>query len=127
MRPLRYRHAMEVEITGPGAFAVDVVGVSHRQDVLERALNESGAVVDAVLAPDDANPHDPNAVRVDINGRLCGYLSRENARLYRANLAAAGEPALVVRCKARIVGGFETAHGDRAHLGLRLDLPPWDA
>jgi hypothetical protein len=118
--------AMEVEVTGPGAFAVDVVGVSRRQDVLEAAA-EHGAIHDALLILEDDNPHDDQAVRVEIGGRMCGYLKRDVARRYRENLAAAGNEHLTVRVKAKIIGGFETASGERAHFGLRLDLPPFGA
>ena len=113
---------MEIEIEGPGAFAVDVVGVSQYQRVLEAAAEE-GAVVDALLVLEDSNPYDDQAVAVRVNGARAGYLSRANARLYRADLAAAGRSDLIVRCKARIVGGFETRDGSRAHFGLKLDLP----
>ncbi len=113
---------MEIEIDGPGAFAVDVVGVSQYQRVLEAAA-ETGAVVDAVLMLEDSNPYDDQAVAVHIDGQRAGYLNRANARRYRADLAAAGAPHTDVRCKARIVGGFTTASGERAHYGLKLDLP----
>lgn len=113
---------MEVEVAGPGDFAVDVVGVSQYQDVLEAAAAE-GANVRATLVLEDSNPYDDQAVAVYIDGRRAGYLSRANARLYRADLAAAGQPRISVRCKAKIVGGFETARGERAHFGLKLDLP----
>jgi hypothetical protein len=83
--------------------------------------------IDAVLILEDSNPHDANAVRIEIEGELIGYLSRDNARRYRADLAAAGQPRATVRCKARIVGGFETESGERAHFGVRLDLPPMEA
>lgn len=122
---------MDLEITGPGQFAVDVVGVSRRQDVLAAVVERHGrsgrtVTVDAVLVLEDSNPHDANAVRVEIDGALIGYLSRDNARRYRADLAAAGQPQANVRCRARIVGGFETSDGERAHFGVRLDLPPME-
>ncbi|MGQ0532474.1 MAG: hypothetical protein ACT4OF_07260 [Caulobacteraceae bacterium] len=113
---------MEIHIEGPGAFAVDVVGVSQYQRVLETAAAEC-AIVHATLVLEDSNPYDDQAVAVHIDGRRAGYLSRANARLYRADLAAAGQPRLSVRCKAKIVGGFERADGGRAHYGLKLDLP----
>lgn len=113
---------MEVSIPGPGTFAVNVVGVSQYQRVLEAAAEEGGAI-EAVLVLEDDNAYDDQAVAVHIDGERAGYLSRGDARLYRADLAAAGEPDLSVRCKARIVGGFETASGERAHFGLKLDLP----
>ena len=113
---------MEIDIQGPGTFAVEVVGVSRRQHVLE-AVAEDGAIHDALLILEDNNPHDANAVRVEIEGALVGYLARDNARRYRADLAAVGMPNAIVRCNAKIVGGFETKSGERAHYGLRLDLP----
>ena len=72
---------------------------------------------------EDDNPYDDQAVAVRIDGARAGYLSRTDARLYRADLAAAGDAQLSVRCKAKIVGGFETRDGERAHFGLKLDLP----
>jgi hypothetical protein len=116
---------MEVAIEGPGAFAVNVVGVSQYQRVLEAAA-EAG-VVDAVLMREDDNPHDDQAIAVFINGERAGYLSRADARRFRADLASAGDPNLSVRCAARIVGGFETRSGERAHYGLKLDLPQLSA
>ena len=112
---------MEVAVEGPGAFAVNVVGVSQYQRVLEAAAEEG--VIEAVLVLEDDNPHDDQAVAVHIDGERAGYLSRADARRFRADLAAAGNATLSVRCKAKIVGGFETKSGERAHFGLKLDLP----
>lgn len=124
---------MQIDIRGSGTFAVDVVGVARRQgaiiDIVERhGRSGSGRTVtlDALLVLENTNPHDANAVRVEIDGALIGYLSRDNARRYRADLGAAGAEIATVRCKARIVGGFETATGERAHFGVRLDLPPME-
>ena len=123
---------MQIDLHGPGTFAVDVVGVSRRQSVLAAIVDRQSrrgrtVTLDAVLILEDSNPHDANAVRIEIEGELIGYLSRDNARRYRADLAAAGQPRATVRCKARIVGGFETESGERAHFGVRLDLPPMEA
>ena len=113
---------MEVAIEGPGAFAVNVVGVSQYQRVLESAA-EAGVLIEAVVVREDDNPHDDQAVAVTIDGARAGYLSRADARRFRADVAAAGDATLSVRCKAKIVGGFETQTGERAHFGLKLDLP----
>ena len=123
---------MQIDLHGPGTFAVDVVGVSRRQSVLAAIVDRQSrrgrtVTLDAVLILEDSNPHDANAVRIEIEGELIGYLSRDNARRYRADLAAAGQPRATVRCKARIVGGFETESGERAHFGVRLDLPPMES
>ncbi len=112
---------MEVAVNGPGAFAVNVVGVSQYQGVLEAAHGR--AVLDAVLVLENENLYDDQAVAVTIDGARTGYLSRADARRFRADIAAAGETELSVRCKAKIVGGFETKSGERAHFGLKLDLP----
>ncbi|MBX9747828.1 MAG: HIRAN domain-containing protein, partial [Hyphomonadaceae bacterium] len=85
------------------------------------------AIVEAVLVLEDDNPHDDQAVAVTIDGALCGYLSRADARRHRADLAAAGASDARVRCKARITGGFATSGGGRAHFGLKLDLPGFGA
>jgi hypothetical protein len=60
---------MQIDLQGPGAFAVDVVGVSRRQDVLAAIVERHGrsgraVTVDAVLMLEDTNAHDANAVRV---------------------------------------------------------------
>lgn len=117
---------MLVSVEGPGTFAVDVVGVSRRQAEIAAIVERHGRS-GRTLVLENSNPHDENAVRVEIDGALIGYLSRENAPRYRADLAAAGASAATVRCQARIVGGFETATGERANFGVRLDLPPMEA
>ncbi len=119
-----------VMLPGPGAFSVVVVGASNYQPAIEAAAStrKKGArtvTMDAVLVLEDSNPYDSFAVQVQIAGKTVGYLKREVARRYRAVLEAAGYPRVVVRCKARIVGGFETRKGEPAHFGVRLDLPPF--
>jgi hypothetical protein len=65
---------------------VRVVGTSHYQDALaelsgRQADEEIRVEKIAVFVPEPDNPHDPNAVAVHIDGRLVGYLSRdENKR-----------------------------------------------
>lgn len=115
--------AFDADLSGPGAFAIDVVGESRYQPALEAAA-AGGAIVRAMLVLEDSNPYDDRAVQVRVGGQVCGYLSRDNARRYRAALAAAGEPRASVRCNAKITGGFEIEGGRRAHFGLKLDLPP---
>jgi hypothetical protein len=114
---------MEVDVAGHGDFAIDVVGVSQYQDVLKAAVAQ-GAIVRASIVLEDTNPYDDQAVAVQLDGRRVGYLSRARARVYRADLAAAGgDSQLIVRCMAKIVGGFTTPGGNRAHFGLKLHLP----
>lgn len=118
---------MEVDLAGHGDFKIEVVGVSQYQEVLEAAATQ-GAYVRATLVLEDDNPYDDQAVAVLIDGRRIGYLARALARRYRADLAAGGGGTdLVVGCQAKIVGGFITPGGNRAHFGLKLDLPKLSA
>jgi hypothetical protein len=66
---------------------VRVVGTSHYQDALldltgGRAGDEEIRVHKvALFVPEPDNPHDPSAIAIQIDGRLVGYLSRdENKR-----------------------------------------------
>lgn len=117
--------AREIVLSGPGSFAVTVAGAAQYQNVIA-AAGERDAIIDAVLVLEDSNPYDDHAVAVRIAGERAGYLSRADARRYRADLAGAGCPRATVRCRAKIVGGFTRA-SDRTHYGLRLDLPEFSS
>ena len=113
---------------GTGQFAFDIVGESHYQDALEKICggrSEDGAEeqVEATLYLEDENKFDSKAVRVDIQGKTVGYLSRDDARSYRRQLASAGHPKLIGRCDALIVGGWKRGSRDKGHFGAKLDLP----
>jgi hypothetical protein len=101
---------------------VPVVGESHYQAALQILHQENGgededAEVAAALVPEDNNPFDPNAVRVEIDSQTVGYLSQEMALQYREAL---GES--IGQCSAKIVGGFELYDGSTAHFGVKLNL-----
>lgn len=110
-----------------GGFDVEVVGESNYQDALAAACGgrqKDGVNYDctAVLRPEPSNPYDANAIRVEINGRLVGYLNRHAAKAYKPvadRLAADGK---VGTCQALIVGGWDRGRGDTGHFGVRLDL-----
>jgi hypothetical protein len=115
-------------IPGPGTFSFPVVGESHYQTALASicgGYTEEGhdVVVEANLVLEDSNPHDPDAVRVDIKGETVGYLSRENARQYRNRLIEEGYPHVVAKCMANIRGGWDRGHGDKGYFGIWLDVP----
>ena len=115
-------------LPGPGTYSIEVVGESHHQSTLEAICGgrtEEGhwMEVTATLVHEDANPHDSNAVRVEIDGRKVGYLSSANARQYRKKLKEAGYPGITAACSAVIVGGWDRGDGDRGHFGVKLDLP----
>ena len=83
---------------GGGIFAIDVVGESRYQRELSKLCG--GKTEDghehqctAHLILEDDNPHDEQAVRIDISGYTVGYLNRKNARAFRKELTAAAPGA----------------------------------
>lgn len=118
----------EGHLLGPGTYEFDIVGESHYQDVLEaicggRTEDSAEHLVEAVLHLEDSNPHDNLAVRVDIDGRTVGYLSRKDARSYRKQLKQLGHERLLCKCDAKVVGGWQRSRTDQGHFGVKLDLP----
>lgn len=108
---------------------VPIVGESFYQPALRRAAGgrtaepafESHIPARAVLVPEPRNPHDPNAVRVDLvtsSGlETAGYLARPVAARYQPGLLALGAGRLAT-CEARITGGGSGRfHGCYLHLG----------
>ena len=115
-------------LRGTGKYEFDIVGESKYQSALEsicggRTEESAQKHVDAYLYLEDANPHDHKAVRVDVNGMTVGYLSRENARSYREQLAQFGHSNLTGVCNAMIVGGWRRSNSDEGYFGVKLDLP----
>ncbi len=122
-----------------GDFDLEVVGESHYQDALWRAV---GSISDdqenvrseftAALVPEPDNPHDRNAIAIHIEGRQVGHLSRSDARRYRAVFQKLQDQGMVGACQARVRGGFWIKRRrfvffsgrDRANLGVWLDLAP---
>ena len=97
---------------------VRVVGTSHYQDALlalapREADEEVRAETIARLVREPDNPHDPNAIAVQIDGRLVGYFSRDENRRW---LDVIGDGA--IGCEAMIAGKAGTTG-----LGVFLRLP----
>lgn len=115
-------------LAGPGTFSFDIVGESNYQAALEsicggHSFEGQEKSVKAFLFHEDNNPYDAKAIRVDIERKTVGYLSRENAREYRRKLQEAGYPPITAACSAKIVGGWDRGSGDKGHFGVKLDLP----
>ena len=115
-------------LRGPELFEAPIVGESKYQKALEqicggRTTDSAEKYVDATLVLEDSNPYDDKAVRIHIDGKTVGYLSRADARSYRQRLEEAGHRQLVGICAAVIRGGWDRGSGDRGHFGVWLDLP----
>lgn len=117
----------DARLKGDGSFPVEVVGESsYRRNFVaifgRRREDGVDEVVEAILAPEDDNPHDENAVQVRIAGRTVGHLSRLDAARYRALVEQGALPGGRVACKARVRGGWDRGPGDRGEFGVRLDF-----
>ena len=105
---------------------VQVVGESNYQGNLRWAANgtnddgPNNPRVYAELIPEPSNRHDSNAVKVQVGGRLVGYLARLDAEKYQPVLRPFVAAGRVPACEARIKGGYATDEGYRASLGIEL-------
>lgn len=113
-------------IPGTGLFAAEVIGEArHAADLAHILETTTGGgderVVDATLVIEDDDPHHTNAVPVQIDGRLVGYLPRATAQSCRALFSAVAGSGKTVTCAARIrrVRG----DGEPPRFQVQLDLP----
>jgi tetratricopeptide (TPR) repeat protein len=114
-----------------GSHDIEVVGESHYQDALWRAVGGRTSeylriMTEAVLVPEPDNPHDQNAISVWISGMRVGYFSREDAAEYRAGLLALqAQTRCWIALPAVIAGGGMRANGPGL-LGVWLAHDPSD-
>ncbi len=114
----------ELSPTTTDVFAVTVVGVSFYQEALEkicasRREEAHGLFKEATIVPDDDNPHDFHAVRVEIGGEKVGHLSRKNAIVWRSKMMSDNHSGMI-RCPARIA--WDRAYDRAGSYGVWLDL-----
>lgn len=124
-----------------GEYLVDVVGESHYQQNLSAICGprtEDGEYreVRARLVLDNNNPHDANAVAIEIDSRQVGHLSRQNAVAFRRWLESPAGRTAPYTCPAVIIGGWKRGSEDIGSYGVVLDVaipgvemrddPPWD-
>src|SRR3990172_9357578 len=107
---------------------VEVVGERWRQDALELIGGGRGpagtrvADVVAGLLPEPDNPADSQAVAVQIDARLVGYLSHEDALAYRPVIDRVLRQGLFAACQASVTGGWDSRPGAAGSIGVRLHL-----
>jgi hypothetical protein len=113
---------------------VRVVGTSHYQDALvelsrRRGDEEVRVEKVAALVREPTNPHDPNAIAVQIDGRLVGYLSREENPRWQdvvADHTVGAEAMIAGRAGISVLGVFlrlPTPTEARAQVGIRFGQP----
>jgi len=114
---------------GQFAFAVD--GESF-QSATKQLLQENAIAPDeysalkthiltAHLIPDNNNPSDSSAVRVDINSRTVGYFNREQALGFRNRLDEKGLSNQITTCSA-IIKRCNDGNGKTPNYDVRLDI-----
>jgi len=119
---------MEVyQVKGSNSYSVRAVGTSNYQNALEklaggRSTESARTPVKVLLVEENDNPHDENAVKVEIEGKKVGYLSRSNASNYRSLLKGFGVEGVNVAYQGMIVGGWQK-EGDYGDFGIRIDFP----
>lgn len=111
-----------------GAFSLPIVGEASYQEALlficgGKTTESANRICDAVLIFENTNPHDSNAIRVDIQGMTVGYLSREHAKQFRRQWKQEGLPEVPATCRAIIKGGWYRGPQDEGHFGVCLDIP----
>lgn len=116
--PAEATERIAVEVSLPG---LKIVGESHYQEALEeivggRTDESADFEVDLSLVPESDNQYDSNAVGVEIDGEIVGYLSRASAKKYRAKFGS----LTTHEWPARIVGGWDRGDGDRGSFGVQL-------
>jgi hypothetical protein len=114
----------------PGDEPLEVVGESRYQEALWSIVGgRRGEPVryetEAILEAEPDNAYDSDAIKVLIDGALVGYLSREDAAIYRPGLVRLMEtsPTGCVALEAAIVGGGPRSDGI-GFLGVFLDHNP---
>lgn len=109
-----------------GSFPMQVVGESNYQAALIAICGHhtrhgyEGEHV-ALIEREPSNSYDPNAIRVMIEGRKVGYLSREQAVRVGEQMILAGLTRSA--CAARVRGGWRTNQHDEGHYGVGLAIP----
>lgn len=101
------RATAPLEVRDPGDVLFEVVGQKHYLAALTTLLNglpDLGLDDDrrARLVPETDNPHDANAVRVEVGGQTIGYLARSDAKQFRGALRAALLAPTYVECFVEI-------------------------
>ena len=111
--------------------STSVVGESNYQENIQRVIGfidddrepvrEEGFTAELVL--EDDNPYDSgNAVRIDIDGCTIGYLSRDDAAMYRRSLSLLRLDDRVIGMCSAVISGKWNDEVESLLFGVYLDL-----
>jgi hypothetical protein len=88
---------LHTKLDGPGLFLFEVAGQNHYQP--------------AILRSEPTNPHDGNAIAVEISGLKVGYLDRHTATKLTNQSKRLGFDRIEATCNAKLAG--YRSHGDQ--------------
>lgn len=119
-----------VHLQANGSYEMQISGEEGYQAALEElgGPRQPGGVrqfevARLVLDHKRAYHTNKNAVRVEIQGKLVGYLSLDATIQYRRYLAAKGLPYAHGMCPAMIWGGWLDPDGSKGPYYVSLDMP----
>lgn len=119
-----------IRLAGSGDFDQQTVGEGYYQDQLDAFCGgkcEEGHEKScrATLMPEPGNPHDKNAVAVQIGGSTVGYLPRSDAVAFHRDMRRLGAAGQSATCRAVVTGGWRRDRDgatDEGHYGVSLDV-----
>ena len=106
------------------AFSLGIVGESHYRKTLSNAKRSvkdynGVAYINVILTLEPDNQYDPNAIVVTTEQlKTIGYLSRDDAKLYREAFELWASTGRSIRCQAKLVG----EEGRKKDIGAWLDI-----
>ncbi len=114
-------------------FQFDIVGESHYQSSLSKIIklqknNQNKtklSALDAYIIPEDTNPDDDKAIRIEISKYTVGHLSKTDARSFRRRLAAKKLRNQVTKCKAKINEARQPKNSKATSYSVALDIKPF--
>lgn len=109
-----------------GNFDFEIVGESNYQNNIALIGKQNPDLITAILVPEPNNQYDTKAIRVDINGLIVGYLSKDDARSFHRRLGNKKISGKATKCKAIITGGHLLKSGNKASYGVQLDIKPFN-
>lgn len=111
------------EIVGENSYQKNIRDVVMYKDMVDSDdMEHRDTQLTATLILEDNNKYDPgNAVRVEIDGKTVGYLSKEDAFTYRKSLAKKELTNVVAMCPA-VAFGKREEEGKMMKFGIWLGM-----
>ena len=111
-----------------GEFDFELVGAEYYQAELQHLVdNHRGEQLDglpltAMLIPEDGNPSDGTAVRVDVEGLTVGYLSLVDSKGYHRRMTELKQRVRPTACAALLIAYPTQKSGTDIQHRVKLDL-----